>query len=62
MMTAEEKEMYEQLIDMGIATAEEIELARGRKSGSWKDVLTSVLCVETGYFSIEEMLMAEEEE
>ena len=62
MMTTEEMVMYDQLVDMGIATAEELNLARNLVSGSWEDVLTSVLYIRTGYRSIEQMFEDEEEE
>lgn len=62
MMTTEEMVMYDQLVDMSIATAEELNLARNLVSGSWEDVLTSVLYIRTGYHSIEQMFEAEEEE
>ena len=62
MMTTEEMVMYDQFVDMGIATADELNLARNLVSGSWEDVLTSVLYIRTGYRSIEQMFEAEEEE
>ena len=61
-MTTEEMVMYDQLVDMGIATAEELNLARNLVSGSWEDVLTSVLYIRTGYRSIEQMFEEEEED
>jgi len=62
MMTIEEMVMYDQLVDMGIATADELNLARNLVSGSWEDVLTSVLYIRTGYRSIEQMFEDEEED
>lgn len=62
MMTTEEMVMYDQLVDMGIATADELNLARNLVSGSWEDVLTSVLYIRTGYRSIEQMFEDEEED
>ena len=61
MMTTEEMVMYDQLVDMGIATAEELNLARNLVSGSWEDVLTSILYIRTGYRSIEQMFEEEED-
>jgi hypothetical protein len=61
-MTTEEMVMYDQLVDMGIATADELNLARNLVSGSWEDVLTSVLYIRTGYRSIEQMFEEEEED
>ena len=56
MMTTEEMVMYDQLVDMGIATAEEINLAFNVAGGNWTDVLNKILYVRTGYRSIEQML------
>lgn len=61
MMTIEEMVMYDQLVDMGIATADELNLAKNLVSGSWKDVLTDVLYIRTGYRSIEQMFEEEED-
>ena len=55
-MTTEEMVMYDQLVDMGIATAEEINLAFNVAGGNWTDVLNKILYVRTGYRSIEQML------
>lgn len=61
-MTREEMIMYDQLIDMEIATAKEINLVRCCMDGSWIDVLNAILYARTGYRSIEQMIEAEEEE
>jgi len=61
-MTTDEMIMYDQLVDMGIATTEELNLARNLMDGSWAEVLARVLYVRTGYRSIAQMLEAEDEE
>ena len=61
MMTTEEMVMYDQLVDMGIATAEEINLAYNVAGGNWIGVLNKILYVRTGYRSIEQMLEKEED-
>lgn len=61
-MTTEEMIMYDQLVDMGIATTDELNLARNLMSGSWMEVLNAVLFVRTGYRSMEQMLEAEDED
>ena len=61
MMTTEEMVMYDMLVELGVATSEELNLARNLVSGSWKEVLTQVLDIRTGYKSIEQMLEEEEE-
>lgn len=53
---------YDQMVEMGIATAEELNLARCLMHGSWMDVLNAVCYVRTGYRNIQQMLDAEEEE
>lgn len=60
MMTTEEMVMYDMIIELGVATSEELNLARNLVSGSWKEVLTQVLDIRTGYKSIEQMLEEEE--
>lgn len=60
-MTTEEMIMYDQLVDMGIATTDELNLARNLMSGEWMEVLNAVLFVRTGYRSMEQMMEAEDE-
>ena len=61
-MTVEEMVMYDQLVDMGIATADELNLARNLMAGEWMEVLNAVLFVRTGYRTMAQMMEAEEEE
>ena len=61
MMTTEEMVMYDMMVELGVATSEELNLARDLVSGSWKEILTQVLDIRTGYKSIEDMLEEEEE-
>jgi hypothetical protein len=61
-MTTEEMVMYDQMVDMGIATVDELNLARNLMSGSWSEVLNAVLFVRTGYRSMVQMMEAEDEE
>ena len=60
-MTREEMFMYDQMVEIGIATAEELNLARNLMAGTWTDVLTAVLYIRTGYKDLDQ-LMAEEDE
>ena len=60
MMTTEEMVMYDMMVELGVATSEELNLARNLVSGSWKEILTQVLDIRTGYKSIEDMLEEEE--
>jgi len=61
-MTTEEMIMYDQLVDMGIATTDELNFARNLMGGEWIEVLNAVLFVRTGYRSMEQMLEAEDED
>ena len=60
MMTTEEMVMYDMMVELGVATSEELNLARDLVSGSWKEILTQVLDIRTGYKSIKDMLEEEE--
>jgi len=62
MMTQEEMYLYDYMVETEIATAEELNLARNLVSGSWLEVLNSVLFIRTGYRSLEQLQDAEEEE
>lgn len=61
MMTTEEMVMYDQLVNMEIATANEINLVYNVAGGKWIDVLNTILYIKTGYRSIEQMLEEEED-
>lgn len=61
-MTTEEMVTYDMIVDMGIATAEELNLARNLVGGSWTDVFTQVIYIRTGYRSLDQMMEAEDEE
>lgn len=61
-MTVEEMIMYDQLVDMGIATTDELNLARNLMAGEWMEVLNAVLFIRTGYRTMAQMMEAEEEE
>ena len=53
---------YDQMVEMGIATAEELNLAQNLVSGNWNEVLDSVCYVRTGYRTFEQYLQCEMEE
>ena len=61
-MTQNEMFMYVYLVETEIATAEELNLARNLVSGSWLEVLNSVLFIRTGYRNLEQYMEALEEE
>ena len=53
---------YDYLVESGIATSEELNLARNLVAGSWTEVLNAVLFVRTGYRTLEQYFEAQEEE
>ena len=61
-MTTDEMILYDQIVDMGIATAEEINLVFNIAGGDWTKVLNDILFVRTGYRSIAQMIEADDEE
>lgn len=61
-MTPQEMFLYDYIVETEIATAEELNLARNLVSGSWLEVLNSVLYIRTGYRSLEQLQDAEEED
>lgn len=60
-MTREEMFMYDQMVEIGIATAEELNLARNLMAGTWMDVLTAVLYIRTGYRDLDQLIAEEDE-
>lgn len=61
-MTTEEMVMYDMIVDRGIATADELNLARNLVDGSWEEVMNRVVYVRTGYHSLDQMMEEEDEE
>jgi hypothetical protein len=61
-MTREEIDAYDFIVENGIATSEELNLARNLLDGSWLDILNSVLYVRAGYRTIEQMIESENDD
>lgn len=61
-MTQNEMMKYDQMVELEIATAEELNLARNLMSGSWNEVLDAVCFVRTGYRTFENYIESEMEE
>lgn len=61
-MTIEEMVLYDEIVDMGIATSEELNLARNLMNGTWEEVLNAVLFIRTGYRNMSQLIEAEEED
>lgn len=62
MMTTNEMIKYDQMIECGVATAEELNLARNLMDGSWNEVLDRVCYIRRGYRTWEQYLECEMEE
>lgn len=61
-MTQEEMLKYDQMVELGVATSEELNLAKYLMSGSWNEVLDAVCYVRTGYQTFEQYLEESMEE
>ena len=61
-MTTNEMITYDQIVEFGIATAEELNLARNLMTGTWTEVLNAVVYVRTGYRTFEQFIECEMEE
>ena len=55
-MTTDECTLYDQMVELGIATADEINLVRNVLDGSWKDILNKICYARTGCRSIEDYI------
>lgn len=62
MMTREEDRMYDEVVELGIATTEELNLVKNVKGGTWKDVINAIVYVRTGYQTLEQYIECELEE
>ena len=61
-MNQEEILLYDQIVERGIATTDELNLVRNLMNGSWADILEAVLYARTGCRSIEQLIEEEDEE
>lgn len=61
-MTTAEMILYDMMVECGIATPEELNLARCLVSGTWEEVLNQVLYIRTGYRTWEQLIESEEED
>lgn len=57
-MTSKEMTVYDQMVELGIATAEEINLVKCIRGGSWMDVLNDIIYVRTGYSDFDDYIEA----
>lgn len=58
-MTKREEMIYDAVVDLGIATKEEINLVRNIVSGSWEDVLNDIIFARTGYHTLDQYIECE---
>lgn len=61
-MTKEEMEIYDMMVETGLATTEELNLARNLVDGTWKYVLDRVCFIKTGYGTFWDYIWSEDEE
>lgn len=59
-MTNKEIEMYDYVVECGIATEEELNLVKNIKGGTWEEVINAVVDVRTGYRTLDQFLECEE--
>lgn len=57
-MTNKEMEIYDQMVELEIATAEEINLVKGIMGGSWSEVLNDIIWYRTGYSDFDDYIEA----
>lgn len=58
-MTTDECILYDQMVEWGIATADEMNLVRNLLDGSWEEILKKICYVRTGYNDLNDFLQAE---
>lgn len=58
-MTTAEMILYDQIVELGIATAEEINLCRCIANGTWEEILNAIIFCRTGYRDMEQLIEAE---
>lgn len=58
-MTTDECILYDQMVEWGIATADEMNLVRNVLDGSWEDILKKICYARTGYEDLNEFLQSE---
>lgn len=61
-MTTDEMIKYDMIVDLEIATVEEIGLVRAVAYGSWNEILDDIVYARTGYRNLEQFLAEDDEE
>lgn len=62
MMTNEEMRRYDNIIECGIATADELNLAFNLTTCGWSETIDNVIYIRTGYTNYNDWISAEDEE
>lgn len=57
-MTTKEMEIYDQMVELEIATPEEMNLVKGIMGGSWMNVLNDIISYRTGYSDFDDFIEA----
>lgn len=61
-MNEKEIRMYDYVVELGLATAEELNLVKNIKGGTWEEVINAVVDVRTGYKTLDQYIECEMEE
>ena len=62
MMTTNEMITYDMIVELGIATADEINLAFNVAQAAWTELLNRIVYARTGYRTLEDYMESEDEE
>lgn len=62
MMNEKEVKMYDEVIELGICTTEELNLVKNAMGGTWEFVINRVVSVRTEYDTLEQYIKCELEE
>jgi len=62
MMTTNEMITYDRIVELGIATVDEINLAFNVAQTTWTELLNRIVYARTGYRTVEDYIESEDEE
>ena len=60
-MDIKEMEMYDLMVECGVATADELNLAYNLVGGRWEDLLNQVCYIRTGYRTFDDWYFEDED-
>lgn len=55
-MNKKECRLYDLIVEMDIATTQEINLVRNLLDGSWEEILNAIVYARTGYNTLEQFI------